>query len=231
MVDWKKVAQKSKNKGNHGERRIAKLLMNFTGKAFRKTPSSGGYNKAGGVIIAGHRFCGDVICDDPNFAFCVESKNRPNDFNLAAITTNPSSADFTDWWYQTLDDAQRVKLLPLLYFKLGKSSNNLVKNDYLAMTWKVAQYLGFPEDAPHAKVVAYSDFVNVKVKEKIKGQAKKVTCELSVKMPDPVLISWIVFTKHCDPRKLFILPDWVEDEVNRLSIDKRRYPDGVLRQE
>jgi hypothetical protein len=226
--DWSKIGKSSKRRGKSGERRIAKLLCDFTGKGFRKTPSSGGFNKQGGVKIAEHKFCGDVICDDPNFAFCVESKNRPDDFNLAALSTVPGSAEFTQWWFQTYDDAKRVKLLPLLYFKMGMSTNNVVKNDYLAFTKTVAEHLGFPRTAPHVRIIAYDEPVWAKAKVKIQGKAKKAEAKLLVSLPDPLLVSWIVFAKNVDPAKLFALPDWVEQETDKLVILDRSGPDGVL---
>lgn len=227
MPDWTKVAKRSKNRGNYGEYRIAKLLMEFTGKKFRKTPSSGGYNKQGGVQIAEHKFCGDVICGDPTFAFCVESKNRPDDFNLAALSTAPSSAKFTEWWFQCLDDALRVELLGMLYFKLGGSSNVQVKNDYVAMTWRVAEYLGYPEKAPHVRLISYSEPVIIKFKEKVKGVKKHVMRPVKIRLPDPVLISWMLFVEHVDPVNLFKLPSWVREENLRLGILEDSY--GVLR--
>jgi hypothetical protein len=226
MPDWTAVARKSKNRGDYGERRIAKLLMEFTSKKFRKTPSSGGYNKQGGVQIAEHKFCGDVICDDSNFSFCIESKNRPNDFNLAALSV-PSNAKFTEWWFQCLNDAQQVNLLGMLYFKLGGSSNVQVKNDYLAMTWRIAEYLGYPKRSPHVCLMSYSDPVIIKFKEKVKGVKKHIMRPVVVKLPDPVLISWALFVQHVNPTSLFKLPTWVEEENSKLRILEDSY--GVLR--
>lgn len=226
--DWSKIGKSSKRRGKRGEQRVAKLLHDFTGKGFRSTPGSGGFNKQGGVKIADHKFCGDVICDDPNFAFCVESKNRPDDFSLAALSTIPESAHFTQWWFQTYDDAKRVDLLPLLYFKMGMSTNNFVKNDYLAFTPEVAAHLEFPRTIPHVRIIAYHNPVWVKVKVKVQGRVKKAEGKLLVTLPDPLLVSWIIFAKHVDPARLFTLPDWVERENNRLKILDRSGPNGVL---
>lgn len=228
MLDWSKVAKKAKGKGDRGERRIASLLMEFTKKNFRRTPSSGGYNKQGGVQIANHKFCGDVICDDPSFSFCIESKNRPDDFSLAALTTSPNGSPFTEWWYQTLNDARLVNLLPLLYFKLGRATNNVVKNDYIAVTWPIAQHIGFPESAPHVKLFIYNGPVEIYIKEKVKGQAKKVRKPILVRLPEPVLISWMKVIEFCDPNKFFELPSMVDTGFEVLG---RRNEDGVLREQ
>lgn len=226
--DWSKIGRSAKSKGHTGERRIASLLTEFTGVNFRKIPGSGGYNKTGGVVVAEHKFCGDIICDDPGFAFCVESKNRPDDFNFATLTTVPESADFTEWWYQVNAEAAYVKLLPILYFKLGKSTNNIVKNDYLAISPTIAEYLGLNKEVPHAHLHVYSDPVWVKIKVKVQGSKKKSMAKIKVRLPECWLISWIIFTRYAKKDRLFQLPDWVGDENKKFQILDRSGPDGVL---
>jgi hypothetical protein len=226
--DWSAIGRSSKNKGKTGERRLAKLLTEFTGEGFRKIPGSGGYNKTGGVTVAEHKFCGDVICDSANFAFCMEAKNRPSDFNLAAITTSPESAQFTSWWYQVNAEAKHVNLLPLLYFKLGNSTNNVVKNDYLAMTPTVANYLGMSNKVLHASLHVYYEPVWVTINVKVKGKAKKEQARLFVKLPNPWLISWVIFSRHADKSKLFVLPNWVSEELKAFEIIDRNGPDNVI---
>lgn len=225
--DWSAIGRKSKNKGHAGERRLAKLLTELTGVSFRKIPGSGGFNKSGGAVVAEHKFCGDVVCDSPRFAFCTEAKNRPDDFNLAALTTIPESADFTQWWYQVNAEANYVKLLPLLYFKLGKSTNNFVKNDYLAMTERVAYYLGL-SDVPHCVVNAYREPVWVTIRVKVNGSRKKQQAKVKVKLPNCWLISWIVFAKNVIKDNLFSLPEWVLEENNRFQIEDKQGPEGTI---
>jgi hypothetical protein len=228
MPDWSAIGKKAKSKGTRGERRVAQLLNELTGKGFRKTPSSGGYNKFGGVVIAEHKFCGDVICDDQSFAFCVEAKNRPDDFSAATLSTAPQSAQFSDWWSQVNEESKKVKLLPMLYFKFGKASNNLVKNDFIAITERVAEYLEYPMNKPHLKVVAYDQPVWIKLKVKIKGKRTKQNAMMLVKLPDPLLINWNNLADSINKDKLFSLPDWVEEENNRFQIIERDGPDNAI---
>lgn len=222
-VDWTKVARKSKNKGKYGERRTAELLMKWSGVAFRRTPNSGGYNKAGGVVIAGHRFCGDVICDDPNFAFCVEVKNRPDDFQLSTIATVPSSAQFSDWWYQCLDDGMRTTLMSLLSFKCGASGNSQIPNDFLAVTKRVLEHLEYPPDAPKFVLDSFNQPVWVEVTEKVKGQSKKIRKKLHIKLPTPYCLSWKLLTELGNPQRLFTKPTWeISTEYAEMNILETR---------
>lgn len=223
-VDWVKVAKKSIRRGKEGERRIAKLFMELTGRNFRKVPNSGGFNKTGGVVIADHKFCGDVICDDAKFAFCIESKNQPDRFNPVTLFSLPESSDFSSWWYQVYDDAQRVKLLPLLYFKFGKISNVQVCSDFVAITPRIASHLGFDSKQPHVNLHVYENPVWVEIKEKVKGKFKKERVQCQVKLPNPMLVSWRVLAKSVQPEQFFVLPEWVADEVSQMTVLDRRTP-------
>lgn len=251
-VDWTKVARKSKNKGKYGEKRTAELLMKWSGVAFRRTPNSGGYNKAGGVVIAGHRFCGDVICDDPNFAFCVEVKNRPDDFQLSTIATAPSSAQFSDWWYQCLDDGMRTTLMSLLSFKCGLSGNSQIPNDFLAVTKRVLEHLEYPPDAPKFVLDSFNQPVWIEVTEKVKNQknltfkdgsvvpntktswplfakenpnasSMKIRKKLHIKLPTPYCLSWKLLMELGNPQRLFTKPTWeISSEYAEMQILETR---------
>jgi len=189
------MGNKSKRKGDYGERRWAKLLMELTGRSFRKTPSSGGFNKFGGVKIAQHRFCGDVICDDPLFAFCVESKNRPNDFQPGLLASNAGPACFTTWWNETCSDADEVGLQPFLGFKIGRSANKDVGNDFVAMTAWSLEHLEY--GGPRIVVDSYRSVVTVNVVSR-KGVKKQ-----EVSLPTPCIVGWRSLSRSCNPEKFF----------------------------
>ncbi len=200
MTDFSKIGRRSKNKGNYGERRIAKLLTDFTGKNFRRTPGSGGFGKQG-LVVAEHVFTGDVISDDKDFQFCIESKNRPNCFSLAHLATLPEKAEFTEWWYHTLEDAKSVNRFPALFFKIGGSSTATVGNDFVALTKEGMEHLQYPEDAQKLVFDVYSKEITFK--------SSKLKDFVTAKLPTPYIISWRLIAKHVNPSRMFEVPDGV----------------------
>lgn len=190
-VDWSKIGRRSKRKGKSGEYRIAKMLSEYTGRGFRRTPSSGGFNKQGGVVIAEHKFCGDVICSDQYFLFCVEMKNRPNDFGLNQILNSPDKAPFTSWWHQTIEDAKAVSLLPLLFFKPN------VNNYLVGVTDEGLDQLCYPNPKPRVRIDIFREELVIKIRD------GKETKEVSVVLPPCVVIGWNHIKKYINPDNFF----------------------------
>lgn len=190
--DFSAIGRRSKRKGKTYERRCAKLLTEYTGVGFRKTPSSGGFNKFGGVKIREELFCGDLICDSQNFIFCVEAKNR-NEFKFEAVLKNSSTAAFTKWWYQCLDDAKRVGLLPILFFKPDNQA------DFIAVDEAGFKACGLPKDIPAMIFKIYDNPITFKLRDR----ETKSDIEIVATLPNPIIINWKDFVKYGDPTKLF----------------------------
>ena len=149
------MGAKSKQKGNRYERRCVQLLAEFTGVSFRRIPSSGAFNKFGGVKVAEHVFSGDVICDKKEFLFSVEAKSQKK-FSFVAMLKSPNSCAFTDWWKQCVDDAKQVSKLPMLMFKPD------ITEDFIALTHDGAFALGVIT-APHFVIDIYHDLPAPKI--------------------------------------------------------------------
>ena len=189
------IGKRSKNKGHAGERRIAKLLSDFTGKNFRKVPGSGGFGKQG-VVVAERTFTGDIVSDDPTFAFSVECKNRANDFSFAQLATVPDKAPFSEWWYQTVEDAKSVNLLPILFFKASSSSTQTVGADFIALTVEGMKRLGYPADMPKIVFDLYNKPITIVLKDRKKGT-------VVTQLPRAYIISWRLITQYVDPDRFF----------------------------
>jgi len=105
----------SKSKGNDYERRVAKLLGEWWwGQPFRRTPSSGGWDKLAqdGQVMAS----GDLIAPpEAKFPFCIECKKRKEHINFFATQSEASDVVF-DWWKQCIGDAKAMNQQPLLVF-------------------------------------------------------------------------------------------------------------------
>jgi hypothetical protein len=185
--DYSAQGRRSKRKGKTYERRVAKILKEFTSVEFRSTPSSGGFNKFGGATIREELFCGDVIADDATFRYCVEAKNR-EEFSFTSILKSPETAAFTRWWHQCVEDANTVGLEPLMFFKPNRA------DDFVVMTLtEYNKHYGNPK-VPFYAIHAYINPITIKPEKDL---------EITVKLPVPVMIDWKAFIKHHDPKSMF----------------------------
>lgn len=197
MVDASEVGRRSKRRGKTYERRVSDILTEFTKVGFRRVPNSGGWNKAGGVKIREELFCGDVICDRPDFRFCVEAKNRES-FTFESILKNPATAPFTSWWYQCLQDAKSVGLAPMMFFKPDHQADCAV---FDATDWLNFDFNTIP---PHFMINAYHFPIPITLKiTHRKGRTKEVEQVEIASLPTPVIVDWKAFTATCNPSQMF----------------------------
>ena len=200
--DRSAIGRRSKNKGKAGEYRTAKLLMEFTGRNFRRTPASGGFNKQGGVKVADYVFSGDVICDDRNFCFSVENKNQPNKFSFPQLASVPENADFAEWWYQVTEDAKSANRLPILFFKAAHASTQTVSAEHVALNKKGIEILRYPNDAPKIVFDIFHKSFQIELRERFSKKKKKVTVELD----NPIyVINWKNIQRHVNPERFFVI--------------------------
>jgi len=171
---------KSKHKGNRYERRCATLLIDFTGESFRRIPSSGAFNKFGGVKVAEHVFSGDLICDKADLKFSIEAKSQKV-FSFVALLKDPEKTAFTKWWQQCVEDAISVNRMPMLMFKPD------IQEDFVGITEDGMTLLEIPEHAPHFGLNIY-------------GHS---TSNSSIQLPTPKIFRWKTFASMANPSKMF----------------------------
>ena len=110
----------SKSKGKRGENGAAKLLEQWWGGHFCRTPDSGAFmtTHTKQILGSGNDISGDLICPE-DFPFCVEVKRRKV-IDLFKCIRSYNDADddhLASWWAQTVRDAKRTEKVPLLMFK------------------------------------------------------------------------------------------------------------------
>lgn len=181
-----KLGIKSKRKGKTYERRCAKILMEFTNTPFRSTPSSGGFNKFSTVQVKKELFCGDIICDDANFRYCVEAKNRAN-FSFTSILKSPSTSPFTKWWYQCVNDAKNINLDPMMLFKPNKYDDFVV---FTVDDW----YKHYADSkCPFIELHCYSEPFELLIDGDL----------IETKLPECIIADWKQFIKHINYKLMF----------------------------
>jgi hypothetical protein len=105
------VSKKSRDKGQRGERILAKKFSEWWGSDFTRTPSSGGFRTK--EFRDDWNAAGDLVTPDETFPFCVESKNAEG-WHLEQLLTSSKCA-IVQWWKQTVDETPKGKI-PLLVF-------------------------------------------------------------------------------------------------------------------
>ena len=109
----RKAKVNSKVKGNRNEVKVAKMLSDWTGAPFRRTPASGA------IHVPLDWLCGDVFCADQkfDFPFSVETKHYKR------ITAGMEMK----FWEQAVVDANRIDKIPMLITR----ENNYPKDTWL----------------------------------------------------------------------------------------------------
>jgi len=87
----RRAGRKAKRKGNNFERRVAKMLEEWWGSEFHRTPMSGGSQ-----LAVGFDFAGDVVTNDPTFPFHVEAKNQEG-WHVAQVFVSGGCKPYKFW--------------------------------------------------------------------------------------------------------------------------------------
>lgn len=100
-----------KAKGNSHERHVAKLLSDWAGAKFLRTPMSGAIHN-----FHDKRVVSDIVAplSIGNWPFSIECKNTENSWEFNTLIEGTSV--FWKQWQQCYDDAQREETLPMLVF-------------------------------------------------------------------------------------------------------------------
>jgi len=107
----------SRTKGSRNERNVAKLMADWSGYEFARTPQSGGLHWKKSYTS------GDIVCIDerhgPRFPFSIECKFHENLDLLHLIdnTIGKKSNKILLFWEQTKRDAKQVNKIPLLFMR------------------------------------------------------------------------------------------------------------------
>lgn len=103
----------SKDKGNRGEYKAAKLLSSWWGSDFTKTPQSGGFSTKKFREEWGAE--ADVVTPDTSFPFSVEVKWQEG-WSLDQTLTAPKALIW-DWWEQAKGQTPEGKYCLLVFKK------------------------------------------------------------------------------------------------------------------
>ena len=135
MPDWSKIGKSNVRRSKNHERRVAKLLTEWSGTQFRRRRVEGRDEAV--RMVEG---VSDVIPVEKDFYFAVEAKCGVG-FSIDALFKNPKICLFTSWWHQCNYDAQlRAETTgegcyPMLFFKPNPA------HDWVAISTKAINIL------------------------------------------------------------------------------------------
>ena len=103
----------SRDKGARAEAQLKKVLKEYTGLGWERTPGSGALNEK-------HKLKGDLYIPDAKNNYCVEVKHYKDEhFNTHLFTgKNPQ---LIEWWEQAKRQGGQTGRKPLLVFKHDRS--------------------------------------------------------------------------------------------------------------
>lgn len=133
-----------KAKGNNFELKIAKLLTEWSGFKFMRTPMSGAIHN-----FNDKRVVSDIVppLSIGNFPFSIECKCQevPWDFDFILKGTSK----FWSFWEQASSDASSENLIPMLVFTKN------YRDTYMAIPYNISNQLNLGEEGTaHIKVGA-----------------------------------------------------------------------------
>ena len=134
----------SRSKGNRNERVAAKLVSEWTGRKFERTPSSGGLQWKASFSK------GDIVCTKEGhfFPFCLEVKaHREIDFSHL-LNPKIKNVKIMEFWAQCRRDAKKCGKVPMLLMRYNGLPSEFF---FLALpTSFEAKIIGFPRlDLPY----------------------------------------------------------------------------------
>lgn len=128
----------SKRKGSKNEREVAKILQDWTGYEFARTPQSGGLH------WKKKHTSGDIVCIDDKhgtrFSFSVECKFH-EDFSILPLITGAigkKSLKILDFWDQSNNDAISVEKVPIVFMRkngMKKDLHFVILSQYFFNIW------------------------------------------------------------------------------------------------
>lgn len=177
------------------ERRVANLFEDWTGELFRRRRVEGRDS-----TIVDRESTADVISVKQGFRFSVEVKCGAG-FSIDSIMANPSKCKHSQWWHQTVYDAEILqkavgyKVYPLLFFK---PSSGL---DWITLSIECVHDLF--QRMPSAAFVntAYADYGPITHDVSHSKKNKKM---VSLQLPGIVLMRWKDFTDSMPVDKLWV---------------------------
>ena len=206
------IGKSNVRRGKAYERRVAKLLSDWSGCEFRRRRVEGRDRSTLEIDSAS-----DVIpINSPNFPFSIEAKCGTG-FSLHAVLTNPVDCLFGRCWFQANYDAILISeirnrlILPMLFFKPNKL------HDWVAFSSRAVALLQPQPNIPaqvdlgssivtiddlwfaHMRINEYSRVGNVSGNVSHSPKNKRI---VNIKLEPVIICCWSVFALNVNPSSI-----------------------------
>jgi hypothetical protein len=182
-----KVGKSNSRRGKTFERRVAKLLTEWSGTEFRRRRVEGRDS-----TIVDRESTSDVIPASYDIPFSIEAKCGAG-FTMNSMLMNPTNGIFTKWWGQVSYDAMILEksrgylVYPWLFFKPHTNY------EWIAMPrsglLKLTNHINFPHFIYHAYDTI--DTIEIDI-----SHSKKNKVVVDMKLPTPILMRWDDFREN-----------------------------------
>lgn len=201
MADHSAIGKSNVRRSKTHERRIAKLLTEWSGVQFRRRRVEGRDSAVRVVELVA-----DVIPCEGDFHFSIEAKCGKK-FSLDALMANPTKCLFTDWWHQACYDAQLISgdlnriIYPLMFFKPHPNWDWVAFSSYSLRVIKQVGRLDAELTFPHLSFDAFSFIGPI---EGDVSHSKKNEKLVKIDLDPVIICRWYDFANNIDPVSTFV---------------------------
>lgn len=203
MTDHSRIGRSNSRRGKTLERRVAKLITEWTGETFRRRRVEGR-----DITTIERDSTADVVCANPHkkILLSIEVKNAQR-FSFDALLANAQTAKFTSWWHQATLDAQILtnindyRIYPMLFFKPNRSW------DWIAIpTELIDDRLLKPKNQSAPKTCWFPSlkYCGYSLCGTISKTNSKNAEPVELQLPDCYITRWSDFESQVDPGSIFI---------------------------
>lgn len=201
-ADQSKTGKSNVRRGKTLERRVAKLLTEWTGETFRRRRVEGRDS-----TTIERDSTADVISVQKQTVFSIEVKNAKG-FSLDALLANPETTKFVSWWHQAtydahlLTDIYTTKIYPFLFFKPIPSW------DWVAFPTESIGIIKSTDQNqssdPWFPTIKFDWFDRMEPVSMNVSQSKKNPVMYELQLPSCYICRWVDFKNNVDPRSFFL---------------------------
>lgn len=193
MADMSKVGRSNVRKSKNHERRVKKLLTDWSNIEFRRRLVEGRSTDI--ILVDG---TADIISVGKSCKFSIEAKSGSG-FSLNAVFTSPQTSKFTEWWFQTCYDAHLISkalnkaIYPFLFFKPHP------QHDWVAFDVEAYDSLKFSKTIRTTDLRWFSELPEVTMNVSRTANKKLYT----MKLKSPAITTWSNFAESVLPDSFF----------------------------
>lgn len=202
--EMSRIGKSNVRRSKSHERRVAKLLQEYTGVEFRRRRVEGRDS-----TVVERESTADVIPVKGQILFSIEAKCGEAT-NWDGLLANPAANKLTKWWHQTTYDAMiltevmKSKYYPLLFFKPNPSFDWIAIDKNVFRDGKLININGNTLSAPDFPCLEFNAYESMGPITQDTSHSKKHPVMKALELPALYLMRWKDFAKNISPSSIFV---------------------------